>query len=49
MYSWRIAKYNPKYRNNKGAFVKNEWTSFSDIDKIFNGKKLTLENYIKIY
>lgn len=48
MYSWRITKYNPKFRNNKGVYTKDEWTSLSDIGKIFNGKKLTLNDYIKI-
>lgn len=48
MYSWRITKYNPKYRDENGAYKKNEWISFSDIGKIFNGEKLTLNDYIKI-
>lgn len=44
---WRITKYNPVFRDNKGTFLKDEWTSFSDVGKIFNGKIFTMEEYIK--
>lgn len=47
MNHWRVTKYNPKYRNRKGIYTKQEWIDISDIGKIFQGKKLTLEEYLK--
>jgi len=46
-FSWRITKYNPKYRDVKGRFTKNEWTSIYDIGKVFSGKELTIQKYLK--
>lgn len=48
MFGWRITKYNPEYRNSSGAYLRNEWTSISDIGKTFDGKKLTFKQYLKI-
>lgn len=42
-YQWRITKYNPAYRNEYGAYMKEEWISSFDI-----GKSVTLEDYLKI-
>ncbi|SDW87482.1 hypothetical protein SAMN05444487_10773 [Marininema mesophilum] len=28
---WRVKKYNPANRNKAGHYLKNEWTSFSEI------------------
>lgn len=44
MYEFRISKYNNDHRKN-GAFLRDEWTSFSDIGKPFNGKKLNYSEY----
>jgi hypothetical protein len=46
MKCWRITKYNPKFRNELGHYQKKEWTSVSDIGKIFEGKQLTVEEYL---
>lgn len=48
MFHWRITKYNPQLRNSKGWYLKDEWTSISDIDKIFDDGKLTFHDYINI-
>ena len=48
MHCYRITKYNPKYRNSSGAYLKDGWTSISDIGTIYNGKKSTLKEYFKI-
>lgn len=48
MIKYRISKYNPKYRNYEGIFLKEDWTSYSDIGKIYNGKIFTKEDYINI-
>jgi hypothetical protein len=48
MFSYRITKYDPKFRDAKGIYHKNEWISFSDIDSIFEGVKLTADKYIQV-
>src|SRR5690349_7280311 len=47
-YCWRITKYNPVFRDEKGTYQKDEWTAFSDIGKAYNGEILTFEEYKKI-
>jgi hypothetical protein len=44
--SYRITKYNPDNRDEKGVYVVVEWTSFSDIGKDFNGTEFTYQDYI---
>lgn len=48
MYYYRISKYNPKFRDNHGNYILNDWTSFSDIGKEYLGKTLTLEEYKRV-
>ena len=48
MFSWRITKYNPQYRNASGFYLKNDWTSFSDMGKIFDEEELTFKKYLII-
>ncbi len=46
MLNYRITKYNPIYRNSKGHYTLDEWTSFSDIGNLkYN---LSLEKYLEI-
>ncbi|MFD1177721.1 hypothetical protein ACFQ3W_15625 [Paenibacillus puldeungensis] len=48
MYCWRITKYDPAYRDHKGNFEKEEWTSFSDIGKVFGGSQFAISDYLSI-
>jgi len=48
VYSWRITKYNPKYRDERGVYLKDEWTAISDIGKVFDHKLVTFEDYIAV-
>jgi len=48
MYHWRITKYNPAFRDERGAYLKDEWTGVSDVGKSFDGNVLTFEEYLKI-
>ena len=36
MRQFRITKYNPKNRDNSGAYLLDEWTEFSDVGKLTN-------------
>jgi hypothetical protein len=42
-----ITKYNPIDRNSEGIYLKEEWTSISDIGKFFDGNLFTKEEYLR--
>lgn len=44
MEQYRLSKYNPEY---KGIY-NNEWTSYSDIGKSYNGEKFTKRCYLEM-
>lgn len=46
MTHWRISKYNPRYRNEKGEYQQEEWTSFHDIGKWYDDKEFTFTDYV---
>lgn len=48
MAKYRISKYSPKYRNEKGEYLKKDWTSYADIGKEFNEELLTIEKYLSV-
>ena len=48
MFEYRITKYNPVFRNRHGAYLRDEWTSFSDIGHSFAGVVLTHEEYQRV-
>ena len=43
-----ITKYNPFYRDENGAYIKDEWTSYLDIGKKFNDTVFTLKDYLEV-
>ena len=45
MHHFRVTKYDPARRDASGAYPQDEWTSFSDIGKVFEGILLTLKAY----
>ena len=48
MYKYRITKYNPSFRDEEGVYTKDEWTSYYDIGKTFDGNVFLLESYKKV-
>ncbi len=42
--AFEVMKYNPKFRNLEGHYLKKEWTEF-EIGKIFDGVELIYEDY----
>lgn len=44
----RLTKYNPACRDLNGAYLLDDWTSFSDIGKSFAGKTLTEPEYLNV-
>lgn len=46
-FTWRVTKYNPKYRDETGVYFRDEWTSISEIGIITNDNiTLTIQDYI---
>lgn len=48
MFSYRITKYNPAYRNEQGWYLKDNWTCYSEIGRRRNGEILTLDEYLEV-
>ena len=48
MDSIRVTKYNPQYRDTNDVYTREEWTSFSDINKVFQGKLFSLNEYLLV-
>jgi hypothetical protein len=44
----RVTKYDPALRDERGAFVGDDWTSVSDVGATFNGELLTLQHYLEV-
>ena len=44
MHEYRVTKYDPQHRKH-GAYTRDEWTSVSDVGKVFGGILLTMEAY----
>ena len=42
----RVSKYDSKFRDRTGAYIKNEWTSYSDIGSNFDDGILTEKEYL---
>ncbi|VXB16021.1 conserved hypothetical protein [Bacillus sp. 349Y] len=48
-HQWRVTKYNPDYRDEHGHYtLVEDWTSPYEIGKTFDGKELTLEDYLRV-
>jgi len=46
--SIRVSKYNPVYRDGNGYYKKNEWISYYDIGRCFDGELLTESQYLAV-
>jgi hypothetical protein len=48
MFEFRVTKYDPTYRDANGAYIWDEWTSVSDIGRVFGGVILTESEYQRV-
>lgn len=48
MHQYRVTKFDPKYRNTSGAYMRDDWTDVSDIGKDFNSNTLTHQYYLAV-
>lgn len=46
MMQFRVTKYSPTYRDERGRYLRNDWTSVSDIGKTFDADILTVDKYL---
>lgn len=47
-YCWRITKYDPKKRNSQGWFLEETWISYGDIGSLYQGERLTYDEYVRV-
>jgi len=47
MHNYRVTKYNPCYRDEKGSFLKDEWISVGDIGRLYNGEIFKFSEYLQ--
>lgn len=47
-YQYRVTKYDPANRDENGAYLVDEWTAMSDIGKVFCGRRLDREEYLRV-
>ncbi|MET8160960.1 hypothetical protein ABZT47_31765 [Sphaerisporangium sp. NPDC005289] len=45
VYGFRVTKYDPRLRDDRGRFLGDEWTSSSDVGRSFGGAVLRMEGY----
>jgi hypothetical protein len=45
MFEYRITKYDPRFRDERGAYTRPDWIRFQDVGEIFSGAVLTREAY----
>lgn len=48
MFEYRVTKYDPAMRDGQGAYERNEWTSFGDIGRSFDGNALSEQEYLRV-
>jgi hypothetical protein len=48
MFEYRVTKYNPAHRNDSGAYLLDDWTSYGDIGKPFGGVILSVDEYNRV-
>lgn len=47
-FNYRVTKYNPALRNEKGWYLMDDWVSYREIGRKFNNEVLTLDKYLEI-
>lgn len=48
MFQFRLSKYDPAARDAHGAYLREDWTSISDVGRRFDGQTLSLEAYLQV-
>jgi hypothetical protein len=48
LHRYRLTKYDPKLRDERGAYIGDDWTMCSQIGESFGGVRLTLPRYLDV-
>jgi hypothetical protein len=48
LHHYRVTKYDPALRDDRGAYTGNDWTMFDQIGETFDGVRLTLSTYLDV-
>lgn len=48
MKEYRLSKYDPAFRDQNGAYTKDEWISYCDIGTVYDGVVFTKEEYLRV-
>ncbi len=48
MECWRITKYDPRFRDKSGRYLRDEWTGAAQIGEAYAGKILTSDEYLRV-
>jgi hypothetical protein len=48
LHQYRLTKYDPALRDERGAFTGDDWTAITDIGDTFAGVRLTLPTYLEV-
>ena len=48
MQCWRISKYDPRFRDKSGRYLRDEWIGAAQIGKAFAGEILTRDEYLRV-
>jgi hypothetical protein len=48
VFEYRVTKYDPAWRDDRGAYTREEWTSYGDIGQTFGGQRLTPDEYQRV-
>jgi hypothetical protein len=44
----RVTKYDPRFRDTSGRYLRDEWTSISDVGKYYDDKPFKMEQYLEV-
>ncbi len=47
-FNYRVTKYNPTFRNEKGWYLRDEWTSHGDIGRKYNDEVFFMDEYLEV-
>jgi hypothetical protein len=45
---WRVTRYDPAFRNERGAYTKDTWISIGDVGEVYDGETLTMQEYERV-
>jgi hypothetical protein len=48
LHHYRVTKYDPALRDERGAYTGDDWTMFDQIGETFSGVRLTLSTYLDL-